>query len=124
MTTFWMSFTDGDDGHFLGVSIVEVSDDDVALAALFMPLTHPNAMDGSEVLYAAVTKARETGCNPGGQIASWVIPDEALFKLNGVPRHTLLSRDDLERFGQEPLSLKEIEEEDEEEAALWKGAAQ
>ncbi len=78
MALYWMSFCDGSrpaGQQFCGVAIVEADD-----------------------LRDAVRVAWETGCNPGGQIASVEIPPERLTGLENVPRNTLMDRTALESY--------------------------
>jgi hypothetical protein len=73
MKTFWLSFVDEDrpeGDRFLGVAIVQVTEADVVAA--LAPLAHhfPKRLPDSEWLAAALWKAHQLGCNPGGQAAS------------------------------------------------------
>ena len=107
--TVWLSFV-GEEG-FRGVSIVEVTDDERLKALIMADLLHSDHEDRGGLMTAAVRKAHETDCNPGGEVAAFAIPEDDLDGLVGVPRHKLLSRKDLEDLGQKPLSLRELKEE-------------
>src|SRR6185295_17830721 len=98
--TFWLSFTDPDrpsGQQFLGVAVVDVTEADAVEARRHLL---PQALPGAEWIGAALRKAHETGCNPGGEVGSVRIDDTAEFaaKSPHIPRHQLLSRADLERL--------------------------
>lgn len=99
---FWLSFTDSDKPkgeQFLGVCIVEVTEDDAA-DALAVIKTRPSwrhAQPGAEWLGAALRVAHQMGCNPGGAVGSLDITDEPHFTL--APVNRLLSRRDLFALG-------------------------
>jgi len=97
--TFWLSFTDqrrpaGD--RFLGVCVVEVNETHVALAMMDLP---PQAAPGAEWIKAAIQRAWDCGCNPGGQVGSMEILESELRHLNTTPRDVLLSREQLRELG-------------------------
>lgn len=76
--TWWLSFVDPHrppGSRFLGVCVIDLSDDEVALALAQQPLP-PTALPGADRLAGALWKAWEMGCNPGGEVqASQVSPD-------------------------------------------------
>jgi len=87
MKTFWLSFADSARGGFLGVAIVQVDDDDAEAArALLLPQSLP----GAEWGIAAMTKAHDMGCNPGGQVLSSELPAPP----PGVRLNRLLTREE------------------------------
>jgi hypothetical protein len=69
-------------------------------------------------LAEALLTATQHGCNPGGEVMAIEIPDNQLPDPE-TPILTLLSCDDLEKYGFEPKRLGDYE--DEERAAI--GAA-
>jgi hypothetical protein len=88
MQTWWLSFADPDKlqgMQFLGVAVVE-----------------------APTYRAAITKAWATGCNPGGEIEGYLLPDasdmseEQRSLLARTPFHTLLSREQLIDIGHIP----------------------
>lgn len=100
MRTFWLSFCDPNKPkgkQFLGVSVVEVDDDDVEIARILGPVS--GRLPGTEGLTAAVVKSHATGCNPGGEVGSVEIPQAALDHLKDTPRHTLMQKPELARLG-------------------------
>ena len=98
---YWMSFADpgkppGD--RFLGVTIIEVTDDDAAAMKPELDARHPQHLPGAEWLAAASRKAHRLGCNPGGEVASYELPaDWPLLAV--VPRDRLLTSDELKTYG-------------------------
>lgn len=92
--TFWLSFCDssrpkGD--QFLGVAVVDVNEEDAAEALMDLLVRFPLAQEGAEWIAAAVRKAHETGCNPGGAVASLEMPPEWPH-LDTCPRNVLLTK--------------------------------
>lgn len=97
---FWMSFCDADrpkGQHFLGVSIVPVSQEEVdaLMPEIIVRFTHRLA--GVEWLAVASRKAHEMGCNPGGEVQAVELEGAPL--PDGVPLCKLMSKADLEGFG-------------------------
>jgi len=90
MRTMWLSFADPDTGKNRGVAIVDVTDEEIASAKVWLIATHPNHQPGAEVIKAAITKAWDTGCNPGGEVASSEISPDV-----EAPRNRLMQRDEL-----------------------------
>jgi len=108
--TFWLSFCDptrptGE--QFLGVCIVDVTQEDADEALLDVVLNFPCAQEGAHWIGAASRKAHREGCNPGGEMAS--------MDITGVPspvplvKNQLLSFADLERLGLQPISEADLE---------------
>lgn len=69
MKTIWLSFADPDapkTTQFLGVSIVDIDEEDEKAALA----SHPTMFDKQKgpTILAAVTKARDMHCNPGGEV--------------------------------------------------------
>lgn len=94
-----MSFADPDlmpGTQFLGVTILEVSDTEAEDAKRLLP---PYALPGAEWLQAGMKKAWALGCNPGGQIQWYEIPEAAMHKLENVPRGVLMSKNRLKELG-------------------------
>jgi hypothetical protein len=100
MKTFWLSFVDGDRApgqQFLGVAIVDITDEEAAEALVEVQAKFPHARDGSEWLAAASRKAHLMACNPGGEMLSVeLLPEHA----ESLPRYRLLSRDELTSLGE------------------------
>lgn len=96
--TFWLSFVDetrpeGD--RFLGVCVVDVTDEDAARAKEFQARRFPGALPGAEWLGAAIRKSHAIGCNPGGNAAGLDITNTTL----PIPiKNKLLSFEELEAF--------------------------
>jgi len=108
--TFWLSFCDdarpaGE--RFLGVSVVDVSAEDVAAIRDELHAKFPHAAEGAEWIAAASRKAWRMGCNPGGQMlsasvdpsAETVSPEERA-EIASIPRNRLLTPDELARYGE------------------------
>lgn len=98
MRTYWMSFMDPDrpkGDRFLGVVVVDVTEDDWQQAVPRLLSKHPNHPDPAEAawLVAAIHKAWAAKVNPGGemQAAQIVHPDHGR-----LPRLTLLSKSDID----------------------------
>jgi hypothetical protein len=84
---WWLSFADPErpaGQQFLGVAIVEAPD----------------------FIYAA-RLAKTVGCNPGGEVRGWEVPQEA----PELPMNRLLSRQEMEDLGLEPVTLEDLEAE-------------
>ncbi len=97
MRTVWLSFCDPDrpkGQRFLGVAIVDVTDEEVEGSILYLHLHYPKAQPGAEVIHAAMRKAHETGCNPGGEVNSWEL-SEGSPELS-APRNRLMQQAELE----------------------------
>lgn len=97
--TFWLSFVDPDrpDGErFLGVAVVDVTDEDAARARLVLTARFPKALPDAEWIAAATSKAHREGCNPGGEVVAFdITPWHPQKQLAAMPRNRLLSRQDL-----------------------------
>ena len=98
----WLSFTDPDrpEGEqHLGCCLVEIDadDHDTARAEVAANLTH--AKPGTELIWAAVRKAHEMACNPGGEVAICDVTETDNQALLALRRHRLYSRQELEAAG-------------------------
>lgn len=87
MTLWWLSFVDEDTDTFLGVSIVEAPD-----------------------FLSATAVAHVIGCNPGGQVAGYEIPEDCLAERE-MPRGRLLSKEDVTAHT-EAMSVREWNEQE------------
>jgi hypothetical protein len=97
---FWLSFADPGRkrGHqFLGVAIVEVTEEDAALAKAEVDTKFPQHQPGAEWIAAATRKAWLTDCNPGGEVACVDVTDRPLD--DSVPLHTFMRKPELMRRG-------------------------
>ncbi len=80
--TWWLSFCDTrrpEGSQFLGASIVE----------------------GGDNIGEAITLAHLLGCNPGGEVQGFPVPDVAAARVSGKWRHRLLTRAECEAFDTE-----------------------
>lgn len=83
-SVYWMSFVDAskpEGERFLGVALVD-----------------------AESIEDALTRSKETGCNPGGEVQIVEIPTEYIadgqrLALGAAPRNTLMSRERLRELG-------------------------
>lgn len=99
--TYWLSFLDEQrpaGQRFLGVCVVDVDADDAEAVRDELIVKFPNHAEGAEWIAAAIRAAHEMGCNPGGQVASVVVPASC-----PAPRNRLLSKADVERLEQTQL---------------------
>jgi hypothetical protein len=99
---FWLSFVDGtkpEGQRFLGVCIVEVTDEDAADAKAIIDDQFPQHAEGAEWIAAATRKAWLTGCNPGGEIATSDITEATPPEGVDLPLHRLLQKPELSRLG-------------------------
>jgi len=98
MRTFWLSFCDGDrptGEQFLGVAVVDVSDDQATAALEDIKTRFTHAQPGAEWLGAAMREAWRLGCNPGGEVQSMELPQDDP-RLVMVPRGRLMQKPELE----------------------------
>ncbi len=72
MKLVWMSFAD--ERGFRGVVVLPVMPEEIAAAKLEMHKRFPKAMEGAEIVFAAMSKAHELKVNPGGQVSSHEVP--------------------------------------------------
>lgn len=81
---WWLSFTDEDDGRWLGGCFVEVETDDIQ----------------EEGIKAATVKSWEEGCNPGGGVLLIPCPKEEQHNpTRGAPIHHLFTtKEEIEKF--------------------------
>lgn len=110
MKTFWLSFVDDTD-TFLGVALVDVTQEMADDSKFMIDLMFPNHADGAEWSEAATREAHRAGCNPGGQVMTVECPSECPY-----PRKTLLSKADLQALGSDAKSLRELKAEEAEAA--------
>lgn len=104
--TFWLSFADpfrNEGEQLLGCAVVDVTEAEYEAAIPFaneQRASHGLPPPDDEVywLTAAIRKAHQTGCNPGGQVASARIDSHPEFATIGAryPRNVLLSRAEVE----------------------------
>lgn len=89
--TFWLSFCDGSrpkGQQFLGVSVVDVTEEEAVDAALERPY-------GDRWVVAACKKAWAMECNPGGSMMS----AEMTSDLDKLPRNRLMQAAELKSLG-------------------------
>ena len=80
--------------------LVEITDEDIADVQADLEENFPHRRPGAEIVAAATAKAFVMGCNPGGgEVLSSVIPPSEYAKFTDVPRHRLLQRRELQRYG-------------------------
>jgi hypothetical protein len=123
MQTWWLSFCDSarpKGSQFLGVAVVDVTEDDAyhggRVGDAIRAAHGLGALEDDETVWlaGAVHKSHQTGCNPGGAVASFRIDQQPLFATVGpkYPRHQLLSKAELEAIDaeiareQEPVALE------------------
>lgn len=93
----WLSFVDRDQTPpFLGVAIVEITDEDIAEAQVAL-VNFPNHGPKADMVMAAVRKAKEMGCNPGGEVQANDITDVDDLPL--MPLHRLMGVAELTQRG-------------------------
>ena len=88
---WWLSFADPErpEGQqFLGVAVVEAPE-----------------------FLMATLMARMHGCNPGGEVQGYEVPDD--YSGPPLPMNQLLSKADLEALGHKLRTVAELEAEDE-----------
>jgi hypothetical protein len=102
--TYWLSFCDTkapEGEQFSGVAIVDVDEADMDEAMLEVLLRFGPRDDDAYWIAAAVRKAHEMGCNPGGEVQTMRI-DEALRERADpplCPRNRLLQKPELMALG-------------------------
>lgn len=92
--TFWLSFVEQD--QFLGVAIVDVTIEEAAAMFTEQLDRFPNARPGAEWFGAAIRKAWQHGCNPGGQVGCADITERITPE---TPRYVLMQKDELRQRG-------------------------
>lgn len=100
---FWLSFCDNTrpkGQQFLGAAVVEVTAAEADEAALVALLRFPFAQPGAQWIGAAITKAHQSGCNPGGEVATMEIPAGHPM-LAKYARGVLMDRVTVERIDRE-----------------------
>ena len=98
--TFWLSFVDPDrpkGQRNLGAAVVDVTEDDAEAEKGELAAKCPQHMEGAEWIAAASRKAWQTGCNPGGEMASMDIT--GIEPPRELPKYQLLSREEWQRRG-------------------------
>lgn len=88
--TFWLSFCDNHrppGQRFLGVCVVDVTDEMAAEALEKIRREFPRAQAGAEWIAAATAQAWFMCCNPGGEVAS--------LDITGAPQADAYPRDRL-----------------------------
>ena len=100
MKTFWLSFCDNElpkGQQLLGACIIDVTEADAEMAVMEVAQRFPLAQPDAEWIAAALRKAHELGCNPGGEVATLEIPiDHPMLAL--YPRGVLMDRATIERI--------------------------
>ena len=93
----WLSFTDPDrpaGQQFLGVSVVEVTYDDLNAARGVLETHGHSTKEQAVLIAAAIRKAWQMGCNPGGEVLTHeLLPEVPEYQT--APRHQLLSHAEL-----------------------------
>lgn len=103
--TIWMSFTDPTrptGTQFLGVCVVDVTDEEAAAAAATLRAIHPRAQPGPEAerLWVAMQRTHRLGINPGGEIASHQAPRDVVDQIMpNCPRDRLMDLVELDSRG-------------------------
>ena len=95
---YWLSICDPKkprDQQFLGVCLIRVTEMDAIRAKVRIDDLFPHHVADAEWIAAATKKARDMGCNPGGEIMSVEIDPTRL--PNGALFNVLLSRTELEQ---------------------------
>jgi hypothetical protein len=108
--TFWLSFVDPDrpEGQRnLGVCIIDIDELDIAAARVTLDKSRFASTydpDKGPIVWAITAKARDVGCNPGGEVASYEITDaDNPAWLARLPRNTLLTKDEAEALNRQLL---------------------
>ena len=97
---YWLSFCDPDlptGRQFLGVTVVEVTDEEAEEVKPEIDALFPRHQPDAEWIAAAARKAWLMGCNPGGEVGTVEITDEATTA--DLPLYRLLQKDELTRLG-------------------------
>jgi hypothetical protein len=109
---WWLSFCDSDrptGDQFLGVAIVDVTAVDAAAVAgdVTQRMVRHGKVPTFEAVWmaAAIRKAHQTHCNPGGEVAAVRIDDNPQYPTRGahLPRHRLLSIAEMRALGMHPV---------------------
>ncbi len=101
---FWLSFV-GEDGRNKGCCIVEVTAEEAYDSKVDLIMRFPKHLQGAEWIAAAIRKAHQTGCNPGGDVMSYditgVLTDKSMSSLAliSAPRHVLMQRQEMHKMG-------------------------
>jgi hypothetical protein len=94
--TFWMSFADED--GFRGACVIEVDAAEAAVAKADIDVRFPRHAPDAEWMAAAMTKAWQYGCNPGGQVQFAEIEPTA-----PIPRNRLLQEAEVKQWTHPPV---------------------
>lgn len=114
---WWLSFVDPSrpaDDRFVGVAIVETTldEEENALAiATDMRAQHglPAPDLGECGIVAATQAAARLGCNPGGEVSGFPIPEEEEWRLPPmVLRNRLLTMVEMEMAGMDPRRVGDV----------------
>ncbi len=84
---------------------MEVTEDDIFDASIIVAVNFPGAYPDGAVIAAAVRKANQLGCNPGGEMASVEIQRENPM-LVYFTRGVLMSRAEIERIDNVAMPLQ------------------
>jgi len=102
MKTFWLSFVNPRKpaGHrFLGVAVVEVTEAEAHAARRLVRRQFRHAAASAFWIAAASRKARQLGCNPGGEVSCVELDVTTFPPPEDVPRGQLLSHARLMELG-------------------------
>ena len=78
----WLSFVDDEaEPRNVGCCVVEISEAEIDAARLRVFAEFPHAKPGAEAIAAAVSKAWQLGCNPGGEVMAVQIPDDTAVPI-------------------------------------------
>lgn len=100
---FWLSFCDSsrpEGSQFLGACVIEVTREEAEDALIEVALRFSFAQGGAEWIAAAVRKAHELHCNPGGEVATMEIPPDHPM-LNFYARGILMDKATIARLDDE-----------------------
>lgn len=97
MKTIWLSFANPDaeskETSFLGVAIVDITKEEEEAAGRL----YPDMREGGATIVAATIKARDMGCNPGGEVKGLELdPNQP---IRDEHKNTLMSREELREAG-------------------------
>lgn len=92
MRTYWLSFVDPDTRESFGACVVEVSDTEMLADKVMFP-----NMPGDDERHwegAAVAKAWQTSCNPGGEVMAVRMDTNPNFDqmMAAYPKYKLMSQ--------------------------------
>lgn len=101
---FWLSFVK--DEEFMGVALIPVTEKAIEFIDQLdnsdrIQLLRDRGQDSDVPFYAAVQLAAFLGCNPGGEVKGWRLPEEEEPRIPTELLGRLLSADDLKAAGLE-----------------------